>query len=177
MGVRRGRLRGSEFKQFGARDKAETIEALGVRERQDAIIGNSVVVSSDDGDAVVTIDGEAGTRREVLLQTDGVNRWQISADTGAESGSNAGSNFIINAYADDGTYLSSPIYVIRATGEVRFGGLAKLLVTTVAALPAGALGNIAMVTDANATTFHSVVAGGGSNVVPVFHDGTNWRIG
>lgn len=33
------------------------------------------------------------------------------------------------------------------------------------------------VTDANATTFNSVVAGGGTNVVPVFCDGTSWRIG
>ena len=35
----------------------------------------------------------------------------------------------------------------------------------------------AMVTDANATTFASIVAGGGSNNVPVYYDGTNWRIG
>lgn len=33
------------------------------------------------------------------------------------------------------------------------------------------------VTDATATTFASVVAGGGSNNVPVYSDGTNWRIG
>lgn len=33
------------------------------------------------------------------------------------------------------------------------------------------------VTDANATTFASIVAGGGANVVPVYSDGTNWRIG
>jgi hypothetical protein len=35
----------------------------------------------------------------------------------------------------------------------------------------------AVVTDANATTFHAIVAGGGANVVPVFSDGTDWRIG
>jgi hypothetical protein len=46
----------------------------------------------------------------------------------------------------------------------------------VAAATAGA-GARAVVTDANATTFHSIVAGGGANVVPVFSDGTNWRIG
>ncbi len=33
------------------------------------------------------------------------------------------------------------------------------------------------VSDANATTFASIVAGGGSNPVPVYSDGTNWRIG
>src|ERR1700676_25750 len=31
--------------------------------------------------------------------------------------------------------------------------------------------------DANATTFASVVAGSGSNKIPVYDDGTNWRIG
>jgi hypothetical protein len=46
----------------------------------------------------------------------------------------------------------------------------------VAAGTAGA-GARAVVTDANATTFHAIVAGGGANVVPVFSDGTNWRIG
>ena len=46
----------------------------------------------------------------------------------------------------------------------------------VAAATAGA-GARAVVTDANATTFHSIVAGGGANTVPVFSDGTNWRIG
>jgi hypothetical protein len=34
-----------------------------------------------------------------------------------------------------------------------------------------------IITDANTTTFYSIVSGGGSNRVPVFCDGTNWRIG
>jgi hypothetical protein len=53
---------------------------------------------------------------------------------------------------------------------------------TVATLPSPSLSYIGVgarsfVTDANATTFNSIVAGGGSNSVPVFSDGTNWRIG
>jgi hypothetical protein len=31
--------------------------------------------------------------------------------------------------------------------------------------------------DSNSTTFYNIVGGGGSNFVPVFHDGANWRIG
>lgn len=55
-------------------------------------------------------------------------------------------------------------------------------VYTVATLPApsGTIppGSRAMVNDANATTFNSIVAGGGANTVPVFVDGAgNWRIG
>ena len=52
---------------------------------------------------------------------------------------------------------------------------------TVGTLPAAATagaGARAVVTDANATTFHSIVAAGApNNTVPVFSDGTNWRIG
>lgn len=51
---------------------------------------------------------------------------------------------------------------------------------TVATLPAAAAGYAgfrAFVTDANATTFAAIVAGGGANGVPVYCDGTNWRIG
>jgi hypothetical protein len=51
---------------------------------------------------------------------------------------------------------------------------------TVANLPAAAAkyqGLRGSVTDANATTFLSTVAGSGSNKVPVFCDGSNWKIG
>jgi hypothetical protein len=70
------------------------------------------------------------------------------------------------------------------------GGTARLSVTndgtviqrtlTVATLPtcnAGYQGGRAFVTDANATTFASAVAGGGANPVPVYCDGAAWRIG
>lgn len=55
----------------------------------------------------------------------------------------------------------------------------KLPSYTVGTLPAAGTvgaGSIAYVTDANATTQNSIVAGGGSNKVLVFSDGTNWRI-
>ena len=47
----------------------------------------------------------------------------------------------------------------------------------VGSLPAGVAGQRHFVTDATATTFGSIVAGGGANKVPVYNDGTNWRIG
>lgn len=64
-------------------------------------------------------------------------------------------------------------------GAVQFNGLAKHKEYTVATLPAVAASIYcrAFVTDANATTNYSIVAGGGANKVPVFSDGTNWRIG
>lgn len=49
----------------------------------------------------------------------------------------------------------------------------------VAALPSAAAnqGTRTFVTDSNSTVFYNVVAGGGTDFVPVFSDGTNWRIG
>lgn len=39
------------------------------------------------------------------------------------------------------------------------------------------VGAKSFVTDANTTTFNAIVGGGGANNLPVFSDGTNWRIG
>jgi hypothetical protein len=55
--------------------------------------------------------------------------------------------------------------------------LIRCRVYTVGTLPTGVAGARAFVSDANATTFASIVAGGGANGVPVYSDGTNWRIG
>jgi len=51
---------------------------------------------------------------------------------------------------------------------------------TVANLPSAAtagVGSRAFVTDSSVSTFGSTVAGGGSTKVPVYSDGTNWKVG
>ena len=54
-----------------------------------------------------------------------------------------------------------------------------LTVTQLNALPAGVKveGARGFCTDATLTTFASTVVGGGANNVPVYHDGTDWKIG
>lgn len=72
------------------------------------------------------------------------------------------------------TALGNLLGAVQALAPTTIG------VSTVAGLPtvaAAGQGARRMVTDANATTFNSIVAGGGANIVPVFNDGTNWRIG
>jgi hypothetical protein len=68
----------------------------------------------------------------------------------------------------NGTYRDLRLRYVRTE--------ATTVASLVAAGTAGA-GARSYVTDANATTYLSVVAGGGSNKVPVFSDGTNWLIG
>ncbi len=68
---------------------------------------------------------------------------------------------------------------VSAAGRVASATYLKSGSYTVATLPAAATAGVgarAMVTDANATTFLSTVAGGGANIVPVVSDGTNWKI-
>jgi hypothetical protein len=68
--------------------------------------------------------------------------------------------------------------IMVANKDVRRRGNAAQVV--VAALPSASavgVGALAFVVDATATTFASTVAGGGSNKVPVYSDGTNWKIG
>jgi hypothetical protein len=71
-------------------------------------------------------------------------------------------------------------FSVNKGGYAVFAGAVKTLSTAVGTLPsassAGA-GARAFVTDANSTTFLSIVAAGGSNKVPVVSDGTNWLIG
>ena len=51
---------------------------------------------------------------------------------------------------------------------------------TVATLPSAATSGVgarSFVTDATAPTFGATVAGGGAVAVPVYSDGTNWKVG
>jgi len=71
-------------------------------------------------------------------------------------------------------YLSSAFTSLSVSSYV------KVTTVTVADLPSAATagaGARATVSNANATTFNSVVAGGGANTVPVFSTGADWRIG
>ena len=38
-------------------------------------------------------------------------------------------------------------------------------------------GTRAFITDGSTATFGATVAGGGSNIVPIYSDGTNWKVG
>lgn len=109
--------------------------------------------------------------------------------------SNDAGDFRIGVYDSTGVFVSNDYLINRgATGAINHfwrinnnnrmqldtDGVLRLTTTTVASLPtAASVGEGArfFVTDANATTFASVVAGGGANGVPVYSDGTDWRIG
>jgi hypothetical protein len=68
--------------------------------------------------------------------------------------------------------------LLNVNGNLKTTALFTVGTYTVATLPSASssAGAFAQVTDSNSTTNGSTVAGGGSNRVPVFSDGTNWII-
>lgn len=73
-------------------------------------------------------------------------------------------------FGSDGSLL---VGTTTSTGA----GTVGTKVYTVGTLPTGAKGGRSFVSDANSTTFAASAAGGGSNNVPVYHDGSAWRVG
>ena len=114
---------------------------------------------------VANINVNSGTKR-------------ISVGSDAQFSFSAGTDSF-NTAQDTGLARDSA-GVLAVTDGSTGTGYIKQTPVAVSALPAAATvgaGTRGFVNDANATTFASVVAGGGSNVVPVYSDGTNWLIG
>lgn len=63
------------------------------------------------------------------------------------------------------------------TSTTTVNGLLKQQTYTVATLPTGSAGARSFVTNALAPTFGAAVVGGGAVGVPVYHDGTSWKVG
>lgn len=68
------------------------------------------------GTTNVLVNAAAGQYRYFTASSAGVGRWSMGADNTAESGSNAGSNFILAALADAGTTIDVPISIARVAG-------------------------------------------------------------
>lgn len=81
-----------------------------------AVFGNT----STSG--IVRIEGAAGTQRSVLWVTAGSNRWQLYANSGTESGANAGTALVLTAFNDAGGILGDALTFTRATLAATFGG-------------------------------------------------------
>ena len=163
--------------------------------------GQGVGTSSGNGGAL-TMTAGAGTANAVtstggaISCTGGAGRGTTTGTGGAVTlttgaGLNAGNSgaITLNTGAPGATGTAGTIdlqinsisrLLIGATGLVTASYAVKTTATTVAGLPAAATvgaGTRSLVTNATVTTFASVVVGGGANGVPVYSDGTNWRIG
>lgn len=126
---------------------------------------------------------------DALLQATGADNTAVGYQAG-DSITTGTNNIVIGSGADatsattsnEITLGNASITSFRVPGLTLTFGVKRFNAgtLTVATLPTAAsagAGARAFVTDANATTFASIVAAGGANGVPVYSDGTNWRIG
>ena len=131
-------------------------------------LGNTVIGSMAGADPY--IDG----------LTTGSNNILVGRRATTGPGNNGVSNCIIIGALAVGNGSNTTTIGTTSTTATLLYGYVKSTVYTVATLPAAATagaGARAFVSDANATTFASVVAGGGTNGVPVYSNGANWFIG
>ena len=71
----------------------------------------------------ITMNTSSVGSKYVEYRVGGLARWVEGVTGTAESGSNAGSDFTINAYSDSGTFLSSPLVITRSTGLTTLSSL------------------------------------------------------
>lgn len=84
-------------------------------------LSNNTVVSTGNitsNSGVVVSNTVASGYRACYARTSGSNRWAWGANFDEETGVNAGSSYFLNAYADDGSYIDSPISISRAANGV-----------------------------------------------------------
>jgi hypothetical protein len=91
------------------------------REVNVEIEGNLSIGTGGDGASSGNsffVSGAASQTRNIAFQTAGVNRWIMRANNATESGSNVGSNFVIDRRADDGSAIETALTITRSTGNV-----------------------------------------------------------
>lgn len=69
----------------------------------------------------VAATGAAGTSRDILIRTGGLNRIGLRGSSTAEGGADTGTNFQLNVYNDAGTFVETALSIARvAAGSISF---------------------------------------------------------
>ena len=92
------------------------------------VSGSIGINTTADAQSLLHIDGGASVNRVIMdannnvarifsFRTDNSQRWAFRVDDN-ETGANAGANFQLRRYADDGSFIDAPISLNRATGNI-----------------------------------------------------------
>jgi hypothetical protein len=83
-----------------------------------ATAAGDVTASRASGDCLLFSNSAAATTRGLRIQTATSSRWDVTVNSTAEGGANAGSDFVIRRYSDAGSSVDAPLVITRSTGVV-----------------------------------------------------------
>jgi hypothetical protein len=87
------------------------------------ILGSTNTFTNDISCPFLLINRAAGVAKSVLWRSAGSTRWAASSTATAESGSNVGSDFSLDAYTDAGGYNFTALTISRSGGNAVFYNL------------------------------------------------------
>jgi len=137
-------------------------------------IYGDITLTRTSGNTAFNLSGNPGQQKRVAFYTGTSARWTFGSSNGAESGSNAGSDFWISRFADDSSGIDVPVRIIRATGETQMmsasaSGPVRVGQYTLATLPSASAFNGYEIDVTNSTVSPAGPKRCRSN-------GTNWLI-
>lgn len=91
--------------------------------------GGQITTTNASNNGIV-IGGGQNLLRYLDFTTGTTNRWRLFVNSDTESGANAGATLILNAFADDGTFLASPISFNRSDAATTIRQLSVLLTSS-----------------------------------------------
>lgn len=104
--------------------------------------GGVTITPTGSADAYLQIGAIAGQGTHILLQVNGLNRWELTGNNADETGGNVGSDFVVTRLDDSGAAIDNPLFMTRSTGVTNI---------THAALGVGAGGTLSFYSASPAT--------------------------
>lgn len=100
---------------------------------------SSAQVTAPSSAAISYLDSIAGQFAITRFRTGTSNRWDFGKENVAESGANAGSDFVIRSFDDSGAFLRTDLRVTRSSGAWSFGGIVRPIADNSISLGAASL--------------------------------------
>ena len=115
--------------------KPTTVSGFGITDAAALGVTNTFtagqIINTGAATASLRLDAAAGQYKWLEMSTAGSRRWLIYTNNDAETGSSAGSTFIIGAYNDAGSFSAEALRIARATGVVQFASTPTVAGSTI----------------------------------------------
>lgn len=93
--------------------------------------GAPLVVTTGAASAFINAISNAGVGKGILVRSGATIRWFYGGDGVAESGADAGTPWVLQAYNDAGSTIDVPFHCLRASGAaMTFGGVTRRTLAT-----------------------------------------------